>query len=155
MKLYNAIIGASCVVLAPVIATAAWAAPRQGTLKLCREAGLVDDAQRKLDAAYIRLPTGLFLDDFGRIGDPDLDHRWPLTLITLKPAEMLPHVRCVIVPAEISPLSRVQSVAPNDHRDLEIDAVGTLDGKQDDDPDLPPSWDWTTNIHATVNSLFR
>lgn len=155
MKLHNLIISASCIALAPPVATGAWGAPPEGTVKFCREAGLVDDAQRKLDNAYVRLPTGLFLDDFGHVGDPDLDHRWPLTVITLKPVEMPPHVRCVIVPAEISPLSKVQSVAPNDGRDLEITAVGTLDGKEDDDPNLPQSWDWASNIHATVNSRFR
>ncbi|MDE2162924.1 MAG: hypothetical protein KGJ53_07155 [Alphaproteobacteria bacterium] len=143
------------IILSVVMIGGAQAAPPQGTLKLCREADLVDDAQRRLDSAHIRLPTALFLDDFGRADDPDFDHRWPLTIITLKPADMPPHVRCVIIPAIISPMSKVQSVAPSDHRVLEIDAVGTLDGKVDNDPDLPPSWDWTPNIHATVSTNFH
>jgi len=143
---------AICVLLA---ASETVAAPAKGTIKLCRESGLVTEAQRKLDAADIRLPAGLFLDDFGRVGEPDLDRRWPLTVITLGPVEMRPHLRCVIMPAIISPLSKVQSVAPSDTRDLEITAVGALDGKEDDDPNLPPSWDRTSNIHATVNTTFQ
>jgi hypothetical protein len=127
-----------------------------GMVKFCREADLVESAQRKLDAAYIRLPAGLLLEDYGPEIDPDpLTHRWPLTIITLKPIEMAPHIRCVVIPAIISPLSPVRSVAPADHRYLEIVGLATPDGREQSDPNLPPSWDWTPNIHSTVASEFK
>jgi hypothetical protein len=125
-----------------------------GTVKLCRETDLVEPAQTSLNAAYIRLPTGLLLDDYGALKDPSpLEHRWPLTIITLKPVEMRPHVQCVTVPAIISPLSRVRSVSPADHRYLEI--VGVTKGDGNDDPTAPALAGWFNSVHATVAREFR
>lgn len=144
------------IIVLGLLLTPALAAEPAGTIKVCRETDLVEPAQTNLNEAYIRLPTGLQLDDYGAQEDPDpLEHRWPLTIITLKPLEMRPHVQCVVVPAIISPLSRVRSVSLKDHRDLEIVGVGTPDGKMISDPDLPPSWDWTSSLHITVEREFR
>ena len=125
-----------------------------GTVKLCRETDLSDEqAQTSLNAAYIRLPPGLLLDDYGTQEDQSLLDRWPLTIITLKPVEMRPHVQCVTVPAIISPLSRVRSVSPADHRYLEI--VGVTKGDGNDDPTAPPLPDVFNSVHAAVAREFR
>src|ERR1700704_4351699 len=115
------------IIMFGLLSTAAGAAEPAGMIRLCREVDLIEPAQTNLDGAYIRLPTGLLLDDYGAQEDPDpLEHRWPLTIITLKPVEIRPHVQCAVVPAIISPLSRVRSISPADHRYLEI--VGVTEG---------------------------
>jgi hypothetical protein len=129
------------------------AAEPTGTVKLCRETDLDDEHQTSLNATYIRLPPGLLLDDYGTQEDPSVLDRWPLTIITLKPSEMRPHVQCVTVPAVISPLSRVRSVSPADHRYLEI--VGVTKGDGNDDPTAPPLPDVFNSVHAAVAREFR
>jgi hypothetical protein len=124
-----------------------------GTVKLCRQTDLYDEHGISLNTTYIRLPPGLLLDDYGTQEDQGLIDRWPLTIITLKPVEMRPHVQCVTVPAIISPLSRVRSVSPADHRYLEI--VGVTKGDGNDDPTAPPLPDVFTGVHAAIAREFR
>lgn len=130
------------------------AAPH-GSVRLCRDTELVEPAQRQFDNTDIRLPTNLLLDDFGTVDNPDCcgTRKWPLTIITQKPTELPPHMRCVTVPAIISPLSCVRSVAPSDNRDLEI--VGVTSGDGNDDPNAPPLPGGFEQIHATIAKEFK
>jgi hypothetical protein len=76
-------------------AACALAADPSGAIRFCRETDLVEPAQTELNRTHLRLPSGLMLDDYGQQDDPDLwEHRWPLTIITLKPVDMPPHVKC-------------------------------------------------------------
>ena len=133
------------------------AARPRGAVELCKETDLVEPAQTKLTRADINLPNFLILDDFGVIDDPasSLENKWALTIMTVKPVRIPSGARCTVVPAVISPLSQVRSVAPKDHRDLEITALGTATGEVTTNVTLPPSWDWTTNIHDRVAQEFK
>jgi hypothetical protein len=134
-------------------ATQASAAPI-GAVRLCRDQELIEPAQKELNNADIRLPTNLLLDDFGPVDDPHwYDHRWPLTIITLKPVEMPPRVKCIVVPAIISPLSKIQTVAPSDRRNFGV--VGVTAGDGNDDPTAPPIPEGFENLHATVVQEFK
>ena len=152
LALWAVVIGASIGAIAATEPT--------GMVRLCRETDLLEPTRTNLASAFIRLPTGLLLQDYGQEDDSDpLAHKWPMTIITLKPAEMRPHVRCAVVPAVLSPLSRVRSVAPADHRYLEIVGLVTPDGREETDPDFPragngrqtftPLWRVSSNSGAT------
>ncbi len=129
----------------------------KGAVQFCKETDLVEPAQTKLTRADIRLPNFLILDDFGEIDNPasSYENKWALTIMTVKPLRIAPGARCAVIPAVISPLSQVRTVSPKDHRDLEITAVGTAIGEVTTNVNLPPSWDWTPNIHAQVAQEFK
>jgi len=126
-----------------------------GAVRLCRDQALMDAVQKRFNNADIRLPTRLLLDDFGRQdgSGSSVGHKWPLAIITLKPVEILPNVRCVVVPATISPLSKVLTVVPSDHRNLEIVGVTTGDGYED--PTAAPIPEGFEHIHVTVAREFK
>ena len=107
-----------------------------GSLRFCKGSGYIEPAQTNIDKATLRFPALLLVDDWGP-ENGSFDARWPLAILTSKPFELTPRARCITVPAFISPLSKVRSVAPADHRHLEIEGTAHLDGTEDDDTDVP------------------
>jgi hypothetical protein len=111
-------------------------AEQVGAVRICRQTDLPEPAQSRIDNMHVRLPALLWLQDWGIIGDPaSADHHWPLSIVTLRPVELPPSVKCATVPARISPDSRVKTVSPRDRRYLEIEGIAKPDGRFDRDPD--------------------
>lgn len=125
-------------------------------LQVCRKEGFVQPAQGKITGEAIRLPALIGFDDWGREGDPNFsDHRWSLTVVTLKPIELAPGQRCAIVPARITPSSKVRSVSESDHRHFEVDGLMKPNGKPDDDAKLPDGWDAVQDLDVEIVGKLR
>lgn len=112
-----------------------------GSLQFCRKKDMDGPPQWDVKNEDIRLPPFSAFGDLGRENDKDwYGHEWPLTVIIVKPLELLKGRSCATVEARISPQSKVRSVDPRDNRHLEFSGFVKRDGSDDLDAEVPENY---------------